>query len=121
MLDDFLFFASSESVCSSSLHRFLEFCNYLGVPLAPEKTVPPSTCLTFLGIEIDTTLMQARLPLDKIHKCREHICRLLGKKSFTLRELQVVCGLLNFACQVVLPGRIFLKRLHSLIVVAYND
>ena len=32
----------------------------------------------------------------------------------TLKELQSLCGLLNFTCQVVVPGRAFLRRLFDL-------
>ena len=38
----------------------------LGVPIAHEKTVAPTTCLVFLGIEIDTSVMQVCLPRDKL-------------------------------------------------------
>ena len=36
---------------------------------------------------------------------------LLGCKNTTLREIQSIIGLLNFACQVVAPGRPFCRRL----------
>ena len=39
--------------------------------MAPEKTVGPSTTLAFAGIELDTVLMEARLPQEKLDKCRE--------------------------------------------------
>ena len=35
--------------------------NRLGVPLAPEKIVGPTTELTYLGIVIDTEKMELRL------------------------------------------------------------
>lgn len=36
------------------------------------------------------------------------------KKKVTLQEIQSLCGLLNFACQEVVPGRAFLRRLFEL-------
>ena len=65
ILDDFLFIAPSESLCQRQLDIFLQFCQYAGIPIAPEKTVGPATCLTFAGIELDTVVQEARLPLDK--------------------------------------------------------
>ena len=37
-------------------------------------------------------------------------------KKVTLKELQPLCGLLNFACSVVTPGRAFLRRLIDLTI-----
>ena len=39
ILDDFLIVEKSREACSASLQRFLDFCNTIGVPMAPEKTV----------------------------------------------------------------------------------
>ena len=37
----------------------------LGIPLALDKFIGPSTCLIHLGIEIDTVKQEVRLPKDK--------------------------------------------------------
>ena len=89
-------------------------CKYLGVPIAPEKTVGPSTILTFAGIELDTNAMEARLPADKILKTRSILFEFLCRRKATLKEVQSLIGLLNFACTVVPPGRAFLRRLIDL-------
>ena len=39
-----------------------------------------------------------------------------GRQKVTLRELQSLIGLLNFACSVVVPGRAFLRRLINLTI-----
>lgn len=101
-------------MCSNALNTFLELANSLGVPIKSEKTQAPTTCIVIYGIEIDSRKMVARLPEEKIDK----IVGLLGefkvKKKVTLRELQSLIGLLNFACSVIVPGRAFLRRLHDL-------
>ena len=51
ILDDFLFIAPSRVKCSEDLHKFLDMCNFLGVPIAQDKTVGPNTTLQFAGIE----------------------------------------------------------------------
>ena len=43
-----------------------DLCDYLGIPLATEKVEGPSTCLTFLGSEIDTVVGEVRLPQAKL-------------------------------------------------------
>ena len=38
----------------------------MGLPIEEKKTECPSTCLTFLGIELDTRAMVMRLPDSKL-------------------------------------------------------
>ena len=114
ILDDFLMVAASYDQCCSHLENFLSLCEYLGVPIAAEKTVGPQTTLTFAGIELDTMALQARLPADKIIKPQALILSFLKRKKATLKEIQSLKGLLNFACLVVAPGRAFLRRLVDL-------
>ena len=116
ILDDFLIAAESFDTCKTSLHQFLTFCENVGVPMAPEKTEGPSPFLTFAGIELDCSMNEARLPQEKVEKCLLAIHSLLGRKKVTLKELQSLIGLLNFACSVVTPGRVFLRRLINLTI-----
>ena len=111
LLDDFLSVSKSLASCANDLQVFLKTCDELGVPMAPEKTVGPSFVLSFAGIELDTQNMEARLPSDKLTKCRASIQHFLRRKKITLRELQSLIGLLNFTCSVIVPGRTFLRRL----------
>ena len=84
--------------------------------MAPEKTDGPSTVPSFAGIKLDTVRSQARLPLDKVIRCTSMLSDCLKRKKVTLRELQSLIGLLNFACSGVLPGRAFLRRLIDLTI-----
>ena len=56
-------------------------CSVLGVPLEPSKLVRPVTCLTFLGIKIDTIALQIRLPEDKLINFRRELLQVVSKKS----------------------------------------
>ena len=116
LLDDFLIIAQSQSLCQDQLHLFVHMCSYLGIPIAPEKTFGPATTLSFAGIELDTVSFEARLPLDKINRCLSLISDFLTRKKVTLKEIQSLTGMLNFACSVVVPGRAFLRRLIDLTV-----
>ncbi|XP_021362404.1 uncharacterized protein LOC110456157 [Mizuhopecten yessoensis] len=86
----------------------------MGIPLAPEKTFGPEQVLPFLGITLDTRNMEARLPQDKLVKCKELITSFKTRKKVTLKDLQSLIGTLHFATTVVLPGRAFLRRLIDL-------
>ena len=117
LLDDFFFVGKAGSnECSVALNTFLSLSDELGVPIKSEKTQSPSTCITIYGIEIDSTKMVARLPEDKILKITSLLHDFKKRRKVTLRELQSLLGLLNFACSVIVPGRAFLRRLFDLIV-----
>lgn len=120
ILDDFLFIVKGEKSCNSQLSIFLEFCDTIGVPTKPDKTYRAAKQLTFAGILLDTDRREARLPDDKLAKCREMIESFLTRRKVTLRELQSLIGTLNFACSVIVPGRPFLRRLIDLTVGVPN-
>ena len=114
LLDDFLIISPTEDLCRKQLDLFLLLCSYLGIPMAPEKTVGHSQIISFAGIELDSIFMEARLPQEKLDKCQALISAFLKRRKVSLQEIQSLTGLLNFACSVVTPGRAFLRRLIDL-------
>ena len=101
------FLGPSEDKCTIDLKNFLNLCHQIGVPIADEKTMGPATALQFAGITLDTVSMEAHLPNDKLDKCREQLSSFYSRKNGTLKELQSLIGLLNFACSVVVPDMPF--------------
>ena len=68
LLDDFIT-VEPGSEPPTALQIIIElFLQALGIPLAPEKMFGPTACLDFLGITLDTILMEAWLPQDKVSK-----------------------------------------------------
>ena len=111
-LDDFFLVGKAhDACCKYTLHIFHKVCAQPGVPIAKDKTVEPTTRLTFLGIEFDTVGMTMRLPQDKLTELQRRIHETLHTSKTTLRDLQSIIGLLNFASQVVASGRAFIRRL----------
>ena len=111
-LDDFLFCGPPlSSQCATTLQTFRTMCSELGVPIAEGKMVEPTTHLVFLGISFNTLNMTMSLPPEKLHTLREAIQAVLQAKKVTLKQLQSLLGLLNFACRVVAPGRAFCRRI----------
>jgi hypothetical protein len=86
----------------------------LGIPTAPHKTEGPSTIMEYLGIVLDSDLMQARLPSNKLVRIASILADVAGQKSVTKRELLSLLGHLNFACRVVIQGRTFMSYLFEL-------
>jgi len=90
LLDGFLIVSPTEDLCKRQLELFLMCCNYLGVPMAPEKTIGPSTTITFAGIELDSVEMAAGLPQNKLDKCKELISEFHKRGKVTLKEIQLI-------------------------------
>jgi hypothetical protein len=115
ILDDFIFFGYPGShQCSRSLSKFFILADDLKIPIKQSKTVYPSTTVELHGVEVDTSLMEMRLPPDKLVKAFGLLDGLKRRRSVTLRELQSALGFLNFAYKVIEHGRPFLQRLIDL-------
>ena len=91
--------------------KLVECCKFLRVPLAQEKSEGPTTCLTFLGIEIDTNHMQLHLPREKLLKVRSLIKEFLGVPLALKENLESLLDLFQQADRVVKPGKYFVCRL----------
>ena len=113
-LDDFIMAHLGRERCGLFLQKAIDLFKDLGVPLAENKIEGPVQVIKYLGIIIDVTRMEIRLPEDKLLKILNLIKLWLGKKVCKKRGLLSLIGLLSFACKVVKPGRIFLRRLISL-------
>ena len=115
ILDDFLILGPANSNnCQKQLHTFFAFCEQVGVPIKSDKTVGPCTCLTFMGLELDSGKMEVRLPKDKLEKKSGLFWAHIRNVKIRLHTLQSIIGLLNFCCIVVRSGRCFFRRLIDL-------
>jgi hypothetical protein len=120
-LDDFLVIGSpGSSQCSDFLQIMLSTCSMLGVPLANEKIEGPTLCLSFLGIELNTVLMEARLPQDKLDRLVLELSTWQSKRACTRKDLEHLIGLLQFTCKVVPQGRPFVRRMIDLLCMAHQ-
>lgn len=118
-LDDYLIFGQKgTSACQDSLQSALQLCKELGVAISEKKLEGPTTCLTFLGILVDSNKMELRLPTDKLSRLKDMIEQWRSRRTCTKRELLSLLGSLHHACQVVKPGRSFLRRIIELSKVA---
>ena len=117
-LDDFLIPGPSFTACRSRLSTVLFVFKFLGVPIAEEKLEGPAQIMVYLGIEIDAANSVIRLPKDKLFQLRVLVSEWLEKRKCTKRSLLSLIGTLSFACKVVKPGRMFLRRLIDLSTTA---
>ena len=115
-LDDYFTLGPHASpVCTHSLHAIQQVAIDTGIPLAPEKIEGPTTCLTFLGIELNSLQMTARLPSDKLSDLLNIIRVWANKKQCKRKELESLIGKHSHACYIVPAGCTFLRRLINLL------
>ena len=115
-LDDFIMVGPPASgLCQSYLDTVSATCKELELPLAADKQEGPTTCLEFLGIELDSAQLEMRLSPEKLGRLKELVAAWRGRKSCVKRELQSLVGSLQHACKVVRPGRSFMRRMHELL------
>lgn len=117
-LDDFLIVSPSHEECQRALLALIRLLTSLGFGINWKKVVSPTTCITFLGIELNSITMEASMPNDKLSKLSSTVENLLKRpKSAKVkkRELQSIAGLMNFAAIVVKGARTFMRRLLDLL------
>ena len=114
-LDDyFTAGAPGSDQCAQHLETITSICNKLGFPLAKDKVEGPSTVLIFLGILLDSSKMELRLPVEKLQLLKTLITTWLNRKTASKRELLSLIGHLSHATKVVPEGRTFLRRMIDL-------
>ena len=113
-LDEFLTIGPPNSTeCYHNLNPIIRVCKVLGVPLAIDKVSGPSTTLEFLGIILDTSKMEARLPAEKLARTQQTVTEWLDKRNAKKREILSLVGVLQHAAKVVPSGRTFVSRMYA--------
>ena len=114
-VDDFILLGRPGSKeCAQAAAIMDQICEQVGLPIEPEKNEGPSQTITFLGVELDSSAMVARLPHPKLGKLKSLLASWRGKKVGSKIDLLSLIGVLSHACKVVRAGRTFLRRLIDL-------
>ena len=87
---------------------YIQLTNALGLPRNDSKDCC-STMVEVLGIEINTSLFEARLSPQKVAKALTITSTALLQDSLSQREAQKLAGYLSYCCKVVRLGRVFLS------------
>lgn len=83
-LYDFIFAGHIASACMDTLTTIHSIYHELGVSLAEDRLVDPTTCLTFLGLQIDTLNILVRVPCRKSVELHDLLIDLLSLKYVTV-------------------------------------
>ena len=99
-LDDYFTVGPPSSpLCASQVDIMVKTADRLGIPLAPDKLEGPTSRLVFLGILIDSTLMECSLPPDKLSELMAKLHTWSSRKKCIKRQLLSLIGKHNFTCQ----------------------
>lgn len=102
-LDDFAAVGSSYDECIFAQTVVISSLRYLGFHISWGKISPPSQTAVYLGVIIDTKLMELRLPEGKIVKTLNLLEKVSGCKSISKKNLERLTGLLAH-CSTVVRG-----------------
>ena len=113
-LDDFIVIADSYPNCVHARDVVMSLLRFLGFHVAYDKVSSPSRCTTFLGLEIDSNVMELRLPEGKLQKLIDLLDVYIFRKRISKHDLECIGGLLSHCSHVVRGGRIFCRRIYEL-------
>jgi hypothetical protein len=119
-VDDTFLAAVGRDECKRRLDRTKQARGELGIPEADDKTEGPTTCITFLGIQIDSQEMTVSLDLPRLAAIRLLLREWEARMTCSLRQLQSTIGTLSWAAQVVRHGRTFLQHMRDLATLHQN-
>ncbi|GLB36092.1 hypothetical protein LshimejAT787_0303800 [Lyophyllum shimeji] len=115
-LDDFLAIFKPDTPVErvkQALEWMLALGRQLGLRFQPTKVEGPTTRLDFLGIELDSVAMEARLGPDKLAYLQSLLDDWSQKATCTLKELEELTGYLQFCSQVIPTSRAFIRSLYD--------
>jgi Reverse transcriptase (RNA-dependent DNA polymerase) len=114
-IDDFLLILPPGSpMIHTAANDFSKVCDTMGFMIEPKKN-KEGTLVDFLGLEIDTMAMEARLPPDKHQRALSIVTDVLQMRSISFHTLEKLLGFLSFCCAVIPLGRPFLRQIFNLL------
>ena len=117
-LDDFCVVSRDVQGCLEAQRGLVGILRRIGFYVSFKKLTPPNRITRFLGIDIDSVVMELRLPIDKLVKLVDQLKIYLRRRKATRLELEGLGGVLAHCCKVVHGGRTFSRRVYDLISTA---
>lgn len=120
-IDDFLVQGNDEESRDRAQRFFVTLLRKLGFEVSESKLIRSSQTVTYLGINVNTVSMEYSLPLEKLNRLFPMIELFRGRDSATKLELQSLVGYLSHCSFIVKGGRLFTRRLITLICSLPHD
>ena len=87
----------------------------LGLPMNPDKRVPPSKVLTCLGIQVDIVNSSLSIDQAKLEAIHNECFQVANKKYLSKKRFQSLLGKLIYLHKCVIPARTFVNRILQLL------
>lgn len=87
-LDDYIVASPTYNETARSQAAIIRLLRYLGFYVSWKKISQPSKITTYLGIVIDTTRMELRLPQEKVNKFKEMVTKYVRAIWITRKKLE---------------------------------
>ena len=95
-------------VCANNITTMTAKCEDLGFIINANKITKPATTTNFLGVDIDSVAMEARIDSTCLSQTISLLEGIVGHWSATKRSILSLKGKFLFMCRVCKPGRAFL-------------
>ena len=109
-VDDFLGAETKQRV-QAAFEHLTRLLDTLIVETAPEKIIPPTTRIEFLGVTFDSEKMTIEVTQDRIREILWELNSWNAKNTASRKELESLIGKLQFASKCIKPDRTFIARL----------
>ena len=109
-VDDFVG-AELEERAQKAFSFLINLLRDLRAQTSPDKIVPPTTRLDFLGTTFDSEKMSMEVPKQKQEEILKELRSWEDRKTATRQEVESLIGKLQFAARCIRPGRILISRL----------
>ena len=113
--DNFIIVADDLATCLAGQDTLISTLRSLGFYIAWNKTSYPSTLCRNLGINIDSINLRLFLPDDKINKLYSELDFWKKRRYATKKQMQRLCGTLNYCCKVIHGGRVCMHNMIGLL------
>ena len=110
-LDDFMIIGPDYNSTVEAQLYLIALLRRLGFYISWPKTSSPNTTCKYLGIMIDSVDQKVYLPQEELNKLHHELQFWSGRKTSTLKQMQVLCGTLNYCRKVVRGGRIYIYHM----------
>ena len=119
-IDDLIYIGLPSKIYQS-YHFLLSLLKDLGLEVSDSKLVPPSTCVTCLGIQVDTVNKTLSIPQKKLQEIKQRCKTWTQKKTVTKHQYQSLLGSLLYITKCIKPARIFLNRMLQVLRSHHNS
>ena len=109
-VDDFLG-AEHKNKVQQAFQHLTQLLEQLKIDTAPEKIIPPTTRIEFLGVTFDSISMTIEVTKERVQEMLWELNQWNTKSAATRKELESLIGKLQFASKCIKPGRTFISRL----------